>query len=74
MFALDTENGTKEEKKARLEKATQELKDGEYYHIYMPNFSIDKVQAIAKKFKLQKNLYKQYSSIILNFQVAKLQD
>lgn len=56
MFALDTENGTKEEKKARIMEATQRIKQGEYYHIYLPNFTMEKVQAIAKKFKIQMNI------------------
>ena len=53
MYVLDTENGKAEEKKEKIRTAIQEMKDGAYYHIYLPNFTIDKVNAIAKKFKQQ---------------------
>ena len=56
MYVLDTEYGTAEEKKKRLKKAIQELKDGEYYHYFIPTFTIEKVNAISKKFKLQHNI------------------
>ena len=51
-----TENGKAEDKIAALKSAVQELKDGNYFHIYMPNFTIEKVNAVAKKFKLQHNI------------------
>ena len=50
---MDTENGKAEDKINALKKAVQMLKEGNYFHIYMPSFTIDKVNAIAKKFKLQ---------------------
>lgn len=53
MYVMDTEFGKAEDKIAAVRKAVQELKDGHYYHIYMPNFSIEKINAIAKKFKMQ---------------------
>lgn len=53
MYVLDTENGKAEQKIKAVKQAVQELKEGNYYHIYMPNFTIDKVNAIAKKFKMQ---------------------
>ena len=56
MYVLDTENGKAEDKIAALKKAVQELQEGNYYHIYLPNFTIDKINAIAKKFKLQHNI------------------
>ena len=52
-YVLDTENGRASVKKEKLASAIAELQAGEYYHIYLPNFSIDKVNAIAKKFKTQ---------------------
>ena len=53
MYVMDTENGKAYEKRAKLAAAIEDLKAGNYYHIYMPNFTIDKVNAIAKKFKTQ---------------------
>ena len=53
MYVLDTENGKAEDKIAAIRRATKELKEGSYYHIYMPNFTIDRINAIAKKFKIQ---------------------
>lgn len=52
-YVLDTEFGKAYDKKIKIAKAIEELKEGNYYHIYLPNFSIDKVNAIAKKFKNQ---------------------
>ena len=56
MYVTDTENGKAEDKITALKSAVQELKDGNYFHIYMPNFTIEKVNAVAKKFKLQHNI------------------
>ena len=56
MYMLDTEYGKAEEKKEKIRNAIQELKEGYYYHIYMPNFTIDKVEAISKKYKLHNNV------------------
>ena len=56
MYCLDTENGKAEDKKNRIRYAIQKMQEGSYYHIYMPNFTIEKVNAIAKKFKIQNNI------------------
>ena len=56
MYCLDTENGKAEDKKKRIRYAIQKMREGSYYHIYMPNFTIEKVNAIAKKFKIQNNI------------------
>lgn len=53
LYVLDTVNGKAEDKLARLKIAREELKLGHYYHIYMPQFSIEKVTALAKKFVMQ---------------------
>ncbi len=53
MYVLDTENGKATDKKRALHEAVQKLREGHYYHIYIPAFTMDKVNAIAKKFKLQ---------------------
>lgn len=56
MFALDTEAGTAVEKKEKIAKAVQQIKDGFYYHIYLPNFTVEKVETIARKFKIQNGI------------------
>lgn len=56
MYVLDTENGRAEKKITALRNAVKHLKEGNYYHIYMPNFTIDKVNAVAKKFKMQHDI------------------
>ena len=53
MYVVDTENGTAIDKVARIKKAREELQMGNYYHIYMPHFTIESVTAIVKKFKIQ---------------------
>ena len=37
--------------KKKLKRAIEQLKEGEYYHIYMPGFTMEKVNALANKFK-----------------------
>ena len=56
MYVLDTENGKAVDKIKALKSAVLELKDGNYYHVYIPSFTVDKVNAIAKKFKIQHNI------------------
>ena len=53
MYVMDTVNGSADEKVAKLKKAREQLKMGNYYHIYMPHFSIEKVNALTKKFAMQ---------------------
>lgn len=53
MYVLDTHNGKADEKIAKLKAAREELNMGHYYHVYMPQFTIEKVTAIARKFQMQ---------------------
>lgn len=53
MYVMDTVNGTAVEKVAKLKTAREELGLGNYYHIYMPQFTIEKVSALARKFQMQ---------------------
>jgi replicative DNA helicase len=53
MYVMDTVNGTTQEKIAKLKKAREELELGNYYHVYMPQFTIEKVSALARKFQMQ---------------------
>jgi replicative DNA helicase len=56
MFVLDTDAGKADDKIRRIKEATQKMKEGAYYHIYMPDFNMDKVTALAHKFKQQFNI------------------
>lgn len=53
LFNLDTENGLAKDKVAKIKTAIEEMKKGNYYHMYLPNFTIDKVKTIARSFKMQ---------------------
>lgn len=52
-YVLDSEAGTADEKFAKLKEAREKLKLGNYYHIYMPSFTIEKVTALTRKFMNQ---------------------
>ena len=56
LFAVDTEYGTAQEKIAKIRDAVNKIKNAPYYHIYMPNFSSEKVTALAKQYKSKYNI------------------
>lgn len=56
LFAVDTENGTKEEKVKKIKEAIDEIKESPYFHVYMPNFSAEKVTTLAKQYKSKHNI------------------
>lgn len=53
MYVQDTINGKADDKIARLKDARETLGMGNYFHIYLPQFSLEKVQSIARKFQRQ---------------------
>jgi len=53
LYVVDTTSGKAEDKIARLKTAQKELQLGYYYHVYMPQFTTEKVIALAKKFNKQ---------------------
>lgn len=53
MYVMDTYNGKAEEKVAKLKIAREKLQAGNYYHIYMPQFTLEKVTALTRKFHMQ---------------------
>lgn len=53
MYVMDTEHGLAHDKIERLKEARNMLKMGNYYHIYMPQFTAEKVSALARKFQMQ---------------------
>jgi len=53
MYVLDSAFGKADDKIARIKAARDKLKLGNYFHIQMTQFSIEKVTAIARKFQIQ---------------------
>lgn len=53
MYVMDTVHGKAEDKCRLLQEAREKLNLGNYYHIYMPQFTIEKVTALARKFQRQ---------------------
>ncbi len=53
LYVVDTPHGKAEDKIARLKTAQKELQTGYYYHIYMPQFTTEKVMSLTKKFNKQ---------------------
>lgn len=53
MYVLDSAFGKAEEKIIRVKAARDKLKLGNYFHIQMTQFNIEKVTAIARRFQIQ---------------------
>lgn len=53
MYVMDTTYGKAEDKVRLLKEAKEKLNLGNYYHVYMPQFTIEKVTALARKFQRQ---------------------
>jgi replicative DNA helicase len=56
MFARDTEHGRAEEKINKIEEARQKIIRTPCFHVYMPDFTIDKVTALTRQYQLQNNI------------------
>lgn len=55
-YAYDTIYGDGETKKKRVYEAIDKMNKGRLFHAYMPNFTIESVTAIIRKFKIQENI------------------
>jgi replicative DNA helicase len=53
MFGKNTINGTARDKIAKVQKASKELAEAPFYHVYLPNFTLEKVQALARKYQIE---------------------
>ena len=47
---------TAKEKIEKIKNAIEQIKSSPYYHVYMPNFSAEKVTALAKQYKAKYNI------------------
>lgn len=56
MFARDTLYGEAQDKQSRLMEALSRIRQAPLFHIYMPNFTIEKVTALVRKYYLQHNI------------------
>lgn len=69
MYVMDTVHGRADDKCRLIEEARQKLKLGNYYHIYMPHFSTEKVTALARKFQRQFGIVALFLIILRYLQV-----
>jgi replicative DNA helicase len=53
MFGKDTINGKAKDKIAKVQKASAALKEGRLHHVYLPNFTLEKVAALARKYQIE---------------------
>jgi len=53
MFARDTINGQARDKIEQVQRASRLIKQAPLYHIYMPNFTADKVMSLVRKYIIE---------------------
>lgn len=53
MFGKNTVNGTAKEKIALVQEASKKLQAGKLHHVYLPNFTLEKVVALARKYQIE---------------------
>jgi replicative DNA helicase len=53
MYVLDTPYGKGKEKVKRVSEAVKVLQSSKFFHIYMPHFDINKINAITKQYKIK---------------------
>lgn len=52
-FGVDTEAGKATDKIASLQDANRELKEAPFYHVYLPNFTPEKIKALVRKYQVE---------------------
>lgn len=52
-YTQDTANGEAKDKVARINNAIKTLNESQFYHIFMPDFTLEKIQAITRQFHLK---------------------
>jgi len=52
-FGRDTWNGKAKDKIAAVQAANKLLKESEFYHVYMPDFTPEKINALARKYQVE---------------------
>ena len=56
MFGQDTMNGKAKEKIKKVQEASALLKEGRLHHVYLPNFTLEKISALARKYQIEHNI------------------
>lgn len=52
-FGQNTMYGSAKDKIARVQEASKKLSAGKLHHVYMPNFTLEKISALARKYQLE---------------------
>ncbi|WP_257142647.1 replicative DNA helicase [Bacillus toyonensis] len=52
-YGRDTENGTAKEKITKIQWANHKLKEAPFYHVYLPNFTPEKIKALVRKYQVE---------------------
>jgi replicative DNA helicase len=53
LYTQDTAYGTAQEKMGRITYAIKMLKESQFYHVFMPDFTLEKIQAVTRQFHLK---------------------
>lgn len=53
LFMEDTGYGTAKDKVARIQEAQHKIKASQFFHVYMPDFTLEKINAITRKYYLK---------------------
>lgn len=53
MFGKDTINGHARDKIKKVQEASKKLAEAPLFHVYLPNFTLEKVQALARKYQIE---------------------
>lgn len=56
MYSKDTDFGEAADKVEAVNNAIELLNQSKLYHVYLPNFTIDKVSALVRRYKIQHNI------------------
>jgi len=64
LFMRDTGYGTAKEKIERIKKAKTLIKNSKFYHVSMPEFTLEKIQAITRQFYLKHGIVALYFDYI----------
>ncbi|AYP68738.1 replicative DNA helicase [Bacillus phage vB_BpsS-36] len=53
MFGKDTINGYAKDKIKAIQDASKKLKESPFFHVYLPNFTLEKISALARKYQIE---------------------
>lgn len=55
-YSIDTAFGKKEEKKAKVKEALKLMTDNQFYHVYMPDFTVNRIEALARQYQIRHDI------------------